>query len=216
MKIAVIGADTNLGKKLVLDAEANGISVVACTEKFTSLVGNGKLVIKTYDSLTLDDFANCHYVIDAISFMHIRKYSTELLPVWHLLELLKNSSLKLLELGSCAFLYTDKSKNTYVANTDAYALDDEQNTKDRLCINAYERLCHCTDVQWSVLCPPLLLDPHAYGTGEIEFSEDILCVGLEGDSFISEVDFAKATIELLKRIPKVHSCMCVRSLKKAR
>lgn len=88
MKIAVIGADTELGKRIVLKAEEYGISVVCCVENFGSLVGSGKLIIKPYDSITYKDLEDCHYVVDAKSFLEIRKFSTDLLPVWHLLEIL--------------------------------------------------------------------------------------------------------------------------------
>ena len=206
--------DEIYGKRIVLKAEEYGISVVCCVENFGSLVGSGKLIIKPYDSITYKDLEDCHYVVDAKSFLEIRKFSTDLLPVWHLLEILKDSKIKLLEIGSCAFLYTDKTRNKFVGNEDDYTLDDEQSVTDRLSISAFRRLSLCKDVKWSVLCPPLLLDKHGYGTGVLEFSDDVLSVGLGGDSYISLVDLAKAVVELLKLVPKDYHCVCVRSIKK--
>lgn len=101
-----------------------------------------------------------------------------------------------------------------MGNEDDYTLDDEQSVTDRLSISAFRRLSLCKDVKWSVLCPPLLLDKHGYGTGVLEFSDDVLSVGLGGDSYISLVDLAKAVVELLKLVPKDYHCVCVRSIKK--
>ena len=212
MKVVVIGADTTLGKKLVLQAEEHGISVVSCAQNYCSLVGSGKMIIKKYDEITFDEIKDCHYLIDAVSFLEIKKFSTDLLPMWHFLELLKNTKIKLLEIGSCAFLYTDKNKQKFVIDEDDYPLDDEHHLIDKLCVNAYKRLLMCKDVNWSVLCPPLLLDMHGYGSGKVEFCEEVLSVGLKGDSYISAVDLSKACIELLKLIPKEHMCICARSV----
>ncbi len=214
MKIAVVGANTELGGKLVLKAEKEGINVVNLVSSFDNVKGNGQIVIKDYEDITRDDIADCHYVVDVLSFFNISKFSSELLPLWHLLEILKDSDIRLLELGSSAFLYTDSTRSKLVVDTDSYILDETQNKIDRLCVNAYKRLSLCRNVSWSVLCPPLMLDEFAFGSGEYEFSNDVLPVGLNGDSYISENDFLSACVELLKRIPEKHRCISVKALKK--
>lgn len=210
MRIAVIGANTSCGNKIVLKAESQGIKVTSIVNSFSDVVGNGKLIVKDYDDITFEDVKDCHYIVDALSFLEITRFSSDVLPVWHLLEILKNSPVRLLELGSAAFLYTDKSRQKLVVESDSVILDDKQNKTDRLCVNAYKRLSSCLNVDWSVLCPPLLLDEYSYGSGEYEFSDNILPVGLNGDSFISLNDYITACIELLKLNPKKHSCVSVR------
>ena len=213
MRIAVIGANSSCGNKIVLKAESQGIKVTSIVDSFSDVVGNGKLIVKNYDDISFDDIRDCHYVVDALSFLEITKFSSDLLPVWHLLEILKDSPVRLLELGSAAFLYTDKSKQKLVVESDSTILDDKQNKTDRLSVNAYKRLCSCSNVDWTVLCPPLLLDEFSYGSGEYEFSDNILPVGINGDSFIALNDFICACIELLKLNPKKHSCVSVRGLR---
>lgn len=213
MKIAVIGANSPIGRKVVLKAEENGISTVLCVRSFTDIIGNGPIVIKPYNELSLNDLKDCHYVIDTQSFFSIHKYSSDDLPMWHLLEILKDTNIRLLEFGSSAFLYSGDDRRKMVIENEDVILDDHQNKVDRLCVNAYRRLCECRNVKWSVLCPPLMLDMHAYGSGKIEFSNDVLPVGLTGDSYISVTDFVSASVELLKLGPKEHRCTSVRAKK---
>ena len=211
MKIAVLGANTALGASIVRKAEEAGIVVVNLVDNALNLQGEGRVVIKDFQDLLLKDFADCHYVIDTESFIRIDKYSSDLLPLWHLLELMRASPIKLLALGSSAFLYTDKSRKHLVYENDC--LSQGVNHKSLLGVNAYQRLKSCINVQWSVLCPPLLIEQNVYSTGVLEFSDDILPMGLDGDSSISQGDFASATIELLKRGVKAHHCVSVRSLR---
>ncbi|MGN0894552.1 MAG: hypothetical protein ACI4ND_06095, partial [Succinivibrio sp.] len=106
--------------------------------------------------------------------------------------------------------YTDKNKNRYVCNEDSdLYLDELERRSSVLCLNAYKRLKLCTNVKWSVLCHPLFLDPISYGSGKFTFSDEVLPVGLNGESSISENDFTSSVIELLKIIPKEHRCTSV-------
>lgn len=213
MKIAVLGANSSIGRKIVLNAEEEGISSVCVVDSFSNVPGNGRVFIKPCLDLAFDDIKDCHYVIDTLSFPNISKYSSDDLPLWHLLEILKDTEVRLLELGSCSFLYSDKNRQKFVGAGDSDILDDSELKNEKLCINAYKRLTLCKNVKWSVLCPPLLLDKEGYATGKFEFYDDVLPVGLEGDSSISGSDFSASVIELLKRIPKLHSCTSVRGVR---
>lgn len=210
MKIAVIGADGKFGSSIVKKAEAQKIGSVSIVNSFTAVSGNGKLIIKNVNELCANDIDDCHYVIDPVSFMEISRFSSDDLPVWHLLEILKDTSIRLLLLSPGSILYTDKNKNRYVCNEDSdLYLDELERRSSVLCLNAYKRLKLCTNVKWSVLCHPLFLDPISYGSGKFTFSDEVLPVGLNGESSISENDFTSSVIELLKIIPKEHRCTSV-------
>ena len=64
MRIAVIGANSSCGKKIVLKAESQGIKVTSIVNSFSDVVGNGKLIVKDYDEVVFDDVKDCHYVVD--------------------------------------------------------------------------------------------------------------------------------------------------------
>ena len=213
MRIAVIGANSEIGKKIVLEAEKQGIKVTCFVENFENIAGNGRIVIKSFEDILAQDLTDCHYVIDPLSFFCNERFSSDLLPVWHLLEIMKNTEIKLMLLGLTGFLYTDSSRTKRIYEEAALPLeDDRQAKKERVGLNAYKRLRECGNVKWSILCPPLLLDEFAYGSGNFEIGDSILPVGINGDSFISENDFVKALIDVLKRGPKMHDCMSVRAL----
>lgn len=215
MKIAVIGANSTLGRKVVNKAEEKGISVIGMVRTAENLVGSGPLVLKDYHTLQEDDLEGCHYVVDTVSFPHIERYSTDLLPIWRLLEIMKNSPKKLLCVGSCSFLYTDRTKKKIVLDDSClcYTSEDEKSHL-RMCVNAWKRLCENSNVHWGMLCPPLILDRRGYGSGSLEFGDDIVPMGLDGNSCITLNEFANAVVELLLRGFTDHKCVSVRSSKR--
>ena len=210
MKIAVIGANSTLGRKVVLKAEEKGIGVIGMVRSAENLVGNGPLVLKDYPLLQSDDLEGCHCIVDTVSFVHIERYSTEMLPLWRLLEIVSPEQ-QLLCVGSCAFLYTDESRRQILLESGMLCNENDKGQL-RQCVNAYERLRMNESVRWSVLCPPLILDRRGYGTGRIEFAGDVFPLGLDGHSQISVVDLASAVIELLLRGLPEHGLVSVRSL----
>lgn len=213
MKIAVVGANRSLGAKIVTDAEAQGIGVISVVQDPLNLQGSGPVVLKRYEDLTTADLAGCHYVVDAVSFPEIGAFSTDLLPLWKLVELLRGSSCKLLCAGSCSCLYTDEKRRTLVFTSQCLWQDQHKDSERiRLKVNAYQRLKEVRGVQWALLCPPLILDAEGYAAGTWEFSGDVLPVGLDGSSYITLGDFARACVELLKRGFDAGSCLSVRAV----
>ncbi|WP_294566679.1 hypothetical protein [uncultured Succinatimonas sp.] len=206
MKIAVLGADTELGRRIVNAAEAAGIQVVSVVEHFTSSIGNGPLIIKEVRELSINDLSKCHAVIDTLSFPRIEAYGTENLPFWHVRNLIKNSPIKLIAVGSSAFLYTDKKRDTFVRDMDGIHFDNNEK-RHNLAVEAFLKIKEIHDVEWTLLCPPLVLDLKAYGTGKFELGDDILPMSVSGSSYISLCDFCKALVELLK--VGGYSCRCV-------
>ena len=148
-------------------------------ENFTSSIGSGPLIIKEACELNLNDFSKCHAVIDTLSFPRIESYGTENLPFWHVCNLIKNSSIKLIAVGSSAFLYTDKKRDTFVRDMDGIHFDNNEN-KHNLAVEAFLRIKKIEDVDWTLLCPPLVLDLKAYGTGRFELGNDILPMDIKG------------------------------------
>lgn len=210
MKIAVIGANSTLGRKVVNKAEARGIAVVGMVRTAERLVGDGPLVLKPYHELTNDDLAGCHAVVDTVSFPHVDRYAGDDLPLWHLLTLCAGGERRLLAVGSCAFLYVDGSRRRRVADDEGVAAALSAPIL-RQCARIYDRLRTVGDVHWGVLCPPLVVDRRGYGSGRYEFGDDLLPMGADGSSAITLVDLADATVEtLLRGVPR-RRCISVRA-----
>ena len=206
MKIAVLGADTELGRRIVNAAEGAGIQVASVVEHFASSIGSGPLIIKEVHELNINDFSKCHAVIDTLSFPRIEAYGADKLPFWHVCNLIRNSSIKLIAVGSSAFLYTDKKRDTFVRDMVGIHFDNNEK-RHNLAVEAFLKIKKIQDVEWTLLCPPLVLDLKAYGTGKFELGDDILPMSVSGSSYISLCDFCKALVELLK--VGGYSCRCV-------
>ena len=206
MKIAVLGADTELGRRIVNAAEGAGIQVASVVEHFASSIGSGPLIIKEVHELNINDFSKCHAIIDTLSFQRIEANGADKLPFWHVCNLIRHSSIKLIAVGSSAFLYTDKKRDTFVRDMDGIHFDNNEK-RHNLAVEAFLKIKEIHDVEWTLLCPPLVLDLKAYGTGKFELGDDILPMSVSGSSYISLCDFCKALVELLK--VGGYSCRCV-------
>lgn len=209
MKIAVLGAARVPGLGLVEAAEARGIHVLSAVEDPSYLPGDGPIVIKPYAELELADIADCHVVVDAVSFPHITQYSSDLLPLWHLLEILRGKNVPLLAVGSAACLYTGEDRMEGMLESSCLC-NDAHDASFRLSSEACKRLRAETQVPWTLLCPPLIFDPDGYKSGRIEFFADVLPMGVDGSSYISGPDLALAAVELLMRGLKPQEIVGVR------
>lgn len=209
MKIAVIGAAYVPGLSLVEAAEDHGIQVTSVVEDPSFLPGEGPVIIKPFSELTAEDFQGYHAVVDAVSFPHILEYSSDFLPLWHLVEILQGSEIKLFGIGSAACLYTGEDHRQGLLESSCLC-NDSHDSSFRLCELAYKRLKQVRDVRWTLLCPPLIFDPDGYKSGRIEFCSEILPMGVDGSSYISGPDLALAAVELLLRGLKPYETVSVR------
>ena len=211
MKIAVIGANTRLGRLIVIEAERSGIQVTSIVNDYKDLVGNGPVKLCSYTDLVYSDINKFYALIDATSFLDIASFSLERLPCLHVCHLLQKENIKLLCVGSPALLYTDKSKTELFGdNVDIQnSIRGSDATRQILTL---KRMRDYNNVNWSLLCPPMHLDEKGYGKGRYEFSDDVLPLDVTGRSSISYKDLSLACIDYLKRGPKSQSVISVRSL----
>ncbi len=212
MKAAVVGAHTELGGGIVTALERRGIHSVAIMPALFPMPGEGQILIKDYDELSLADLRDVQVLIDAVSFPMITAFSTDMLPLWYELEILKKSPIKLLCLGSASCLFADDNRSTSVFDSSCLCQEDE-GVANRLRANAFKRLQQERKVSWTLLCPPLICEEHSQRTGHYEFSGDVLPMGEDGSSCISISDLADATAELLKRGLQSNQVISVRALK---
>lgn len=212
MKIAVLGGNTVLGRKIVLDAERAGINVTLIVNSPSDLVGNGPVIIKTADELTRPELAGFHALVDAVSIPLLYKFpSDDSLPLWHLHRLLAGTSVHYIGIGSVFMLWTDSSRTQLVADSDLSSLVHGSDRAQR-CKAILQQMQAWQDFTWTLLCPPLATDEKGYGTGKVQLGDDVLPVGMDGSSHITLTDFSRAVIEYLKVRRPVQQCVSVRSL----
>lgn len=204
MKIAVVGASSTLGQKIVLEAEKQGISVISVTDTPTNMVGNGIVLIKSFDALRSEDLEKCYAVIDLLSFADPQSYADSVLPFEYLQKIITDRT-RLIAQGQCIFLYVDRQRQVRVYDTQR-----EEIGKDRSLEAIYHSFLSVDfrrHPNWNILCPPLILDETGYSEDDFRINGDILPVGINGSSYISMQDYALGFVELLKR-DDLKNCCC--------
>lgn len=211
MKAAVLGANTDLGRRTVLRAEEAGINVTSIVSTPADLAGNGPIIIKEPSELEVRELSRFHVFIDALSFPQVGSFKEGAEPVAELHQKLEDAGTIYLGVGDCSLLYTDESRTQQVAASDL--LQAMGGSSDpRRCLELYQRMLSWPELRWILFCPPLLLDPHAYGRGRFELTGNVLPIGLDGSSRIALSDFVSALIELLKVRSGLNTCISVRGL----
>ena len=215
MKVAVIGASTEWGSIIVKSLECRGISTVVCVDELTHLPGEGRVVIKPYADLVADDIRDVYAVVDALSFKALDTSGFESLPLWHVLKLIRGQNIKCLALGSVACLYEDDRRLSYIADDETLCFD-EHGASGKLCKKALLRLKQLQDIDWTLLCPPLICEDATHRSGHYEFSNDVLPIGMDGSSVISQYDFCDAAAEIIKQGLPARQVISVRQIRGSR
>ena len=206
MKAAVLGANSALGRRIVLHAEQCGIAVTSIVSTPADLVGNGPIIIKEPEELESTELERFHVLIDALSFPQFVRFTLGQTPLEVLHDKLEQTACFYVGIGDCSILFADSSRQVLIA--DSPLVHGLSGTSDpQRCKELLQKLQQWAQFNWTLLCPPLVLDEHSYGKGRFELSSDVLPVGLDGSSRIALSDFIEALIELLK--VRGSKCRCI-------
>ncbi|MCR5084384.1 MAG: hypothetical protein K6A65_02645 [Succinivibrionaceae bacterium] len=215
MRITLLGAATDLGRRILTEAERAGIVVTCLLPSLEGQVGgSGPLLIKDYAEITAADLASQYAVVDALSFTLIESFRLRDLPWWRVLEAVRGSRTALLGIAPTALLGCGGGAHGLVYQSERACLDGDER-RLALCVRAWRRFRDSGDYRdcnWSLLCPPLNLMKKGISSGRFEFTEDVLPMGLDGSSQITMGDFARATVECLKLGIRAHHAVGVRAL----
>lgn len=210
MKAAVLGANSPLGRRIVLHAEEAGINVTSIVSSPADLAGNGPIIIKEPEELEVRELSRFHVLIDAVSIPRISSFAPGQEPAIRLLPKLIEAGTYYLGIGDCSLLYTDDSRSTLVADSDLAAVTGRSRPERERSRELFLQLQSAPGLRWTLFCPPLHLDTHGYGRGRFELCSDVLPMGLDGSSRITLIDFVSALIELLKVKKGLCSCITAR------
>ena len=154
MKVAVIGANTPVGARVVIEAEKAGMQVTSVVSTPADLVGNGPIIIKEAHELSREDLSPFHAVVDAVTFPLMHTRALPELPVFYVAPYLAGSSCRYLGFGSCYLLYADSSRTRRVMDCkDMFYVSGELRAHKALEI--YEKMRHIAGFNFTLLCPPL-------------------------------------------------------------
>lgn len=210
MKIAVLGADSSLGSRIVLAAEKVGITVTSIVSSFDKPVGSGPIIVRECNELQKDELKNFFAIIDPISFPEIEQTPFPQLPVFALAPLLRDIPCNYIGIGSTYILFADRSRTRRVMDCDGmfYVKGTLRAGKVR---ELYEKIESLENFKYTLLCPPLTVKEDAYPTGRFELCDDVLPVSTAGESSITLGDLVLAMVELLKQGNFPRSLVAVRN-----
>lgn len=204
MSIVVFGASGNIGSNIRKEALSCGLRVTAVTNT-SPLDPEPNLTALTADLADTDTIARIVSGHDAVISAYspgLRKYTAEeaaeLIRRAHesLFEGVKLGGVKrLILVGGVGSL--EASPGVDVVDSDFYPADHKAHTlRNREILRALKRGEH--DLDWTYVSPPLEIKPGPR-TGNFRLGEDQLLRDAEGNSRISEADFAVAILNELEQ-----------------
>lgn len=202
MSIVIFGASGNIGSSLRKEALSRGHRVTAATRS-TQLEPAPNLTTLSADISNADDVARIVAGHDAVISAYspgLRNYSAEdaaeLIDKAHeaLFAGVKRANVKrLILVGGVGSL--EASPGVDVVDSDFYPADHKAYTlRNREILRSLKRGEH--DLDWTYVSPPLTIKPGTR-TGRFRLGNDQLLRDAEGDSRISEADFAIAILDEL-------------------
>ncbi|HWU17829.1 MAG TPA: NAD(P)-dependent oxidoreductase [Devosia sp.] len=204
MSIVVFGASGNIGSNIRKEALSRGYRVTAVTRS-AKLEPEANLTSLSADIANADDVARIVAGHDAVISAYspgLRNYSAEdaaeLIRKAHdaLFAGVKRANVKrLILVGGVGSL--EASPGVDVVDSDFYPADHKAHTlRNREILRSLKRGEH--DLDWTYVSPPLSIKP-GQRTGRFRLGGDQLLRDAEGESRISEADFAVAILDELDK-----------------
>ncbi len=197
MKIIILGARGDVGSRVVAEARSRGHEVTAVVRKEAQIKTLPPSVIACVaDVLNTDEVVELIAGHDlAISAIRppVGQEDTLVSLTRSMLDAAARSHLRVLVVGGAASLKMPDKSGATVLTAPGF-LPETVVPIARACQAQYELCAAETRVDWSYLCPPVMLIP-GERTGRYRLGSDVLLVDPNGDSGISMEDFAVALID---------------------
>ena len=204
MSIVVFGASGNIGSNIRKEALARGLRVTAVTHT-SPLEPEPNLVSLTADIANVEDVAKIvagHEAVISAYSPGLGKYSAE--EAAELIRRAHDSLLEGVRLGGVRRLILvggvgslEASPGVDVVDSDFYPADHKAHTlRNREILRSLKRGEY--DLDWTYVSPPLEIKAGPR-TGQFRLGEDQLLRDTDGNSRISEADFAIAILDELEQ-----------------
>lgn len=196
MKIAIIGASGNVGKKLVQEAVRQGYEV-------TGIVRNKKnaeeldipIIEADLFSLSADDLKDFEVVIDSFRAANGKEeeHQTSIQHLIKIFEQLPNT--RLLIVGGAGSLYVNPETGTQLAQSEGFPEEYKPTA-----INMAKGLefLRKSSIQWTYLSPAAFFDFDGSRTGNYQLGQENLITNHKGESYVSTADYAIAFIDEIR------------------
>lgn len=191
MKFGVIGAGGRLGGKITAAALDRGIEVTAIVRSTPCRDGRAAVMQKSLFDLTAEDAAQFDVLISAFGGGFEADPAVNRLAVEHLAAITKGTGVHLILIGGAGCLYADGDGAQFVYETPGHPAF-LKGISHNLAL-AYEGLCREADVDWTFVCPSLMLDADGPCTGDyLTRCDRHILYNEDGNSYASYDDLAGA------------------------
>ena len=194
MKFGVIGAGGRLGGKLVTTALDRGIDVTAMINRTPCRDSRAAVLQKSLFDLTKEDVAGFDVLLSAFGSGFTADPVVNRQAIEHLAEITQETGVHLIMIGGAGCLYNDETEENFVyesAGHPAFLKGISHNLE-----LGFEELCQTTGVDWTFVCPSLLLDQDGPRTGDyLTRSDRHVLFNEDGHSYVSYDDLAIAMVD---------------------
>lgn len=211
MKIGVIAASGKAGNLIVDELIRRNYEVVGIVRDVSRVSQNIKLIEKDIFDLCREDLEEFDVLINAFgakgSDPIVYQTSTQ-----HLINVLDNSSIRLIVVGGAGSLYTDESRTIQVYQTPdfpAVVYPTSSNMAKALDLLKNSR------VNWTFFAPAITFDYKGIKTGHYLLGSDYVLLNTNGESYISYLDYVNALVDEIENNEYGRKVMTAVSEKKA-
>jgi putative NADH-flavin reductase len=195
MKIAVIGANGNLGSRVTRQALDRGIEVKGFIYDGEIPDKRVETVKKSLFDVTPEDVADCEVMISAYGSGFHADPELNHQAFLKYIQINAGSERHLIAIGGAGSLYTDESHTTY-----CYELPEHPEFLRGISKNiklGIDELKKNASLNWTVVCPSSFFDAEGPLTGNYQIGvEGHLIFNQEGKSYVTYEDLAMAMIDI--------------------
>lgn len=195
MKIAVIGANGNLGSRVTRQALDRGHEVKGFFRSGDTPDERAGIVRKSLFDLTEADLVGCEVMISAFGSGFHADPALNLQAFRKYIELNEKTARHLIAIGGAGSLFSDETHSTYCYETPGYP--DFLREISRNIKLGIDELKKTTEVNWTVVCPSSFLDLDGGFTGNYHIgTESHLLFNEAGESRVTYEDLASAMLDI--------------------
>lgn len=195
MKIAVIGANGNLGSRVTRQALERGYEVKGFIYAGDVEDKRVEVIKKSLFDVTKEDIADCNAVISAYGSGFDADPTLNHKAFLKYIELNQGTKRHLIAIGGAGSLFTDSAHTTYCYETPEhpdFLREISKNIKQGI-----DELKKTTDVNWTVVCPSLFFDSEGALTGNYDIgTEEQVIFNEAGESRVTYEDLAMAMLDV--------------------
>ena len=195
MKIAVIGANGNLGTRVTKQALDRGFEVKGFIYAGETPDERAQVVQKSLFDVTKEDIADCDVMISAYGSGFHADPTLNHQAFLKYIALNEGTGRHLITIGGAGSLLTDQTHTTYCYETPEHPEFLREISKN-IKLGIDELKGH-SDVNWTVVCPSSFFDPDGALTGNYEIgTEGHLIYNQDGESRVTYNDLAQAMLDI--------------------